>query len=316
MINRLFYNSMPHQLIQLKRPQAPWLMALLRSVTLFLLFAGYMLLAEYLGGFVASYSGQLWLEALLALYLYCLVYIVLRPSRWRAYLAAVPLLLIYLTSDIFYLAFGKVFRLVNMQELPELVQVLPFSYSAPIAILVLLPIVALFVQIMWRPEWRSGRFIIFSAAPLLATLVLLYSIPGAVAQVLEDTSDLVKYSDAKSVERNGRLTMMLYREAQRLKALDDLAPYRDRNGYEQAINEQLQVLQPSLNKRNVHLIVLESFLDPRLFSKLGFSTSPVHPEFVALFGKQLGLSLSPVFGGATAKAEFEVICGVTALEQL
>jgi len=291
-------------------------MALLRSVMLFLLLAGYMLLAEYLGGFVASYSGQQWLEAVLALYLYSLVYMLLRPSRWRAYLAVVPLLLIYLTSDIFYLAFGKVFRLVNMQELPELVQVLPFSYSLPIAILVLLPIIALFVQIMWQPWRRSGRFIIFTAAPLLATLVLLYSIPGAVAQVLENTSDLVKYSDAKSVEQNGRLTMMLYREAQRLKALDDLAPYRDRNGYEQAINDQLQVLQPSLNKRNVHLIVLESFLDPRLFSKLGFSTSPVHPEFEALFGEQLGLSLSPVFGGATAQAEFEVLCGVPALEQL
>ena len=307
---------MYHRLIQLLQHQAPLLNALLRGALLLLLLTGYMSLAEYLGGFVASYTGQLWLEVLLALYLYCLVYIVLRPSRFRAYLAAIPLLLLYLTSDIFYLAFGKVFRLVNLQELPELFEVLPLSYSVPLSILVLLPIVIIFAQVMWRPGWRSGRYVLLLVAPFLATVLLLFSIPGAVAQILEDTSELVTFSDAKSVERNGRLTMMIYREAQRLKALDDLAPYRDRGNYEQAINEQLQALRPSLDKRNVHLIVLESFLDPRLFSKLSFSTSPVHPDFEALFNEQLGLSLAPVFGGSTAQAEFEVLCGVPALEQL
>ena len=70
-----------------------------------MLLAGYLLLAEYAGGFVARYNGQLWLEAILVLYLYGLAYAVLRPSRWRACLAAVPLLLLYMTSDIFYLAF-------------------------------------------------------------------------------------------------------------------------------------------------------------------------------------------------------------------
>ena len=307
---------MYHRLIQLHQyltaSQTTWRKTLLCSVLLFLLLAGYLLLAEYLGGFVASYTAQLWLEALLVLYLYGLVYIVLRPSRWRVYIAAVPLLLIYLTSDIFYLAFGKVFRLVNLHELPELFDVLPLSYSVPLSILVLLSIVVLFVHIIWR----RGRHVLLVATPLLAIVLLLYSFPGAVAQMLEGANVPVKYSDAESVERSGRLTMILYRMAQRLKALDNLATYRDRDNYERRINKQLQALQPSLDKRNVHLIVLESFLDPRLFSKLSFSSSPVHPDFEVLFGAQLGLSLAPVFGGATAQAEFEILCGVPALERL
>lgn len=304
---------MYHRLIKLLQQQTLWRRTLLRIVLLFLLLSGYLLLAEFAGGFVASYTVQLWLEGLLAFYLYGLGYVILRPSRWRSYLAAVPLLLFYLTSDIFYLAFGKVFRLVNLHELPELFEVLPLSYSLSLSIVLLLPIVVLSVHIMWRPN----RHVWLAVAPLLATVLLLYSAPGAVAQMLQGAGSVpVKYSDAKSVERNGRLTMMLYREAQRLKALEDLAPYRDRNNYEQRVNERLQALLPSLNKRNVHLIVLESFLDPRLFSKLSFSASPVHPDFEALFGEQLGLSLAPVFGGATAQAEFEVLCGVPALERL
>lgn len=309
--------NMSSRLIKLLQRYELWRLVLLSCVLLFTFLAGYLLLAEYFGGFVANYTEQLWLEGLLVLYTYALCYAVLRPSRWRSYLAAVPLLLFYLTSDIFYLAFGKVFRMVNLNELPELFEILPLSYSLPLVIMLLLLIVVLAVHVKWLPGWRSGRHGLLVVAPLLAILLLFYSAPGAVAQLLEDVGSVpVKYSDAKSVERNGRLTMMLYRESQRLKALDDLAPYRDRKKYEQQVKRRLQALLPTLNNRNVHLIALESFLDPRLFRKLNFSSSPVHPDFEKLFGDQLGLSLSPVFGGATAQAEFEILCGVPALERL
>ncbi|MCU7799210.1 MAG: sulfatase-like hydrolase/transferase [gamma proteobacterium symbiont of Lucinoma myriamae] len=291
-----------------------WQRALLRTILLFLLLTGYLWLAEYLGSFIVNYTQQLWLEGLLALYMYALGYLVLRPSRLRSYLAVVPLLLFYLISDIFYLAFGKVFRLVNLNELPELFDILPLSYSLPLAILLLLPIALLSMHIMWWPH----RHALLAAAPLLLVILLiLYSTPSGIVQMITGAGSVpVKYSEAKSVENNGRLTTMLYRVALRLKALDDLAPYRNRTKYEQYINTQLQTLLPLPDKRNVHIIVLESFLAPRLFSKLGFSTSPVHPSFETLFGKHLGLSLSPVFGGATAQAEFEVLCGVPALEHL
>jgi hypothetical protein len=35
----------------------------------------------------------------------------------------------------------------------------------------------------------------------------------------------------------------------------------------------------------------------------------VHPDFERLFGKKIGFSVSPVFGGKTSQAEFEVLCG-------
>ena len=295
------------------RNESRWRNSIFRTVVLFLLLAGYLWLAQYLGSFVASYSHHLWLEGLLALYLYGLGYVVLRPSRWRAVLAMVPLLVFYLVSDVFYLAFGKVFRLVNLNELPELVEILPLSYSVPLAVLILLPIVLLAIHIMWRPH----RHALLAAAPLLVILLLLYSAPSGLAQMIVSAGSVpIKYSDAKSVERNGRLTMMLYRMALRLKAMEELAPYRDREQYEISIDSRLHALSGVQNKRNIHLIVLESFIDPRLFTKLKFSSDPAHPDFIALFGERTGLSVSPVFGGATAQAEFEILCGVPALEVL
>ena len=109
--------------------------------------------------------------------------------------------------------------------------------------------------------------------------------------------------------------MLAYREAQRSAALAQLGPYRDRARYEEAVAALAAALRPHGNRRNVHLIVLESFLDPRLFEDLRFSSPPAHPAFDRLFGDRLGLSQGPVFGGSTAQAEFEVLCGVPAFER-
>ena len=68
-------------------------------------------------------------------------------------------------------------------------------------------------------------------------------------------------------------------------------------------------------KRNVHLILLETFFDPK---SLGNELVPIDP-FPTSFRKlweQTGQSttLVPVFGGYTANAEFEVLCGFPVTE--
>lgn len=63
-------------------------------------------------------------------------------------------------------------------------------------------------------------------------------------------------------------------------------------------------------KRNIHIILEESFWDPSLLANAHFNMAPLDPRFVDLW-RQTGFShgLSPAFGGQTANAEFEVLCG-------
>jgi len=63
--------------------------------------------------------------------------------------------------------------------------------------------------------------------------------------------------------------------------------------------------------RNVHIILLESFWDPAQLEAGQFSRDPLPKDFRALW-KEGGNSqiLSPVFGGYTANAEFEALCGM------
>ena len=67
--------------------------------------------------------------------------------------------------------------------------------------------------------------------------------------------------------------------------------------------------------RNVHIVLLESFWDPLLLAGADYNQDPLAGEFRALW-RRAGHSraLSPVFGGYTANAEFEILCGFPVLE--
>jgi hypothetical protein len=297
-----------------ERPFAnPYLNLALRYLILVAGLFAYSLLIQRLGGFTVERMYFQWLELALVLYFYSLFYFLLKPIAWRGLLAAIPILLIYLVHDAFFMVYGKVFRLINVSELPELVQVLPWHYTLVLALIVLLPL----GLILWHLNYRQARLLGLWLLPLLALIAGIEAMPSAFATGFREVAhDIVKYSDGKSVENNGRLAMLFFREAQRVSVVDQIAPYRDRAGYDAAFAEQAGQLAPQLNHHNVHLIILESFLDPTLFRDLGFSQSPLHPDFAKLVGDKLSLSLSPVFGGSTSQAEFEALCGVPAFEKL
>ena len=293
--------------------QTPWLRAIAATLLFLLSLYGYELLIESVGGFRTDGFLGRWLELALVSYLYLYFYLILKPKRWRPLLAALPILLVYITGDIFFHFYSKVFRIIEVLELPELIQVLPLSYSVPMLLIFLLPLLWLLSSI----DYRKRALVLTGALPFAITVYLMEYMPHAYATMIETNgNEIVFYSDSLSVESNGRLTMLLYREAKRVDALAATQPYRHREAYGQQADQFAAELKPHNNHRNVHLIVLESFLDPTLFKKAHFSKDPMHPDFRKFFGNKLGFSISPVFGGGTAQAEFEVLCGVPAMEQL
>ena len=62
--------------------------------------------------------------------------------------------------------------------------------------------------------------------------------------------------------------------------------------------------------RNVHVFVLESFFDPTALGDDWVPEDPLPEDFRALWAETgNSRAMSPVFGGYTANAEFEVLCG-------
>jgi hypothetical protein len=72
----------------------------------------------------------------------------------------------------------------------------------------------------------------------------------------------------------------------------------------------VEPLVPLGHRRNLHIILEESFWDPTTLTAAGYSADPIDPRFRALWSQSNQTQgLSPAFGGQTANAEFEVLCG-------
>lgn len=79
---------------------------------------------------------------------------------------------------------------------------------------------------------------------------------------------------------------------------------------ESLLGMTLPASTPAPVPRNVHFILLESFWDPLRLKTIHFDRDPLDPRFRELW-QATGHSsiMSPVFGGYTANAEFESLCG-------
>lgn len=67
------------------------------------------------------------------------------------------------------------------------------------------------------------------------------------------------------------------------------------------------------NIKNIHLILLESFVDPLDFKKIKIKKNIISKQWTDYKNKNLINAISPISGGGSAQAEFEVLCGVPSL---
>jgi hypothetical protein len=256
---------------------------------------------------------HLLIEAPLLLALYWTFNFALRPGKLTAFVAALPFVIAYVACDVFFVAYGDVLRIIDLRNLTELLKVLPFVKKAGLILALGLPPVLLLAFVNYRRYWRA--LTVVGLALLGSAVVELF--PNAVLSGLQLARlDVAAYSDAQSVNDNGRLTMVLYFEASRRVAIKQTDAYRTRGEYDQEVRATADFVQKNGNRHNVYLVVLESWVDPTLFRGVTFSRDPRHPDFKQLVGEEQGFSISPVFGGGTAQAEFEALCGAPALNEL
>lgn len=280
---------------------------------LFLIFLlAYTKTLEFFGG-LPSLLPAWRLEIPLLLYVYAYLNRITRPSRLQPWLTAAPPVLFYVVFDLFFFNFGRLLRIVEALQLPEMFNILPVSTGVMALTVVGVPLLVLLVQVRWC-EYRT---LILGAVPLAVLIIGVEQFPSQFMTFFETTQDsLVFWSDKASTANNGRISMMLYNEAKRNSSLEKTSGFKAQTPFLDRFDKTAHKVAALKKKRNVHIVVLESFLEPDLFKAAKYSQNPMHPEFAKLLGGKGSFSISPVFGGSTAQAEFEVLCGVPALREL
>jgi len=285
-------------------------LAVNRYAAFFLFLAAYPAVVQQIGGI--PWTMPAWrLEIPLLLYIYFLANQLTQKTRLQPLIAAGPPLVLYGITDAYHIMFGRLPRIIELAEVPELFQILPPLPLALLATALALPMLAFIYSL----DLSAGRrFLLLTPIVLLALVVEL--LPSAFMTAFEETQqEIVFYSDIASVRNNGRLGMMLYYEARRKSTRAMVSEHKIDPAILLDIDKVAADIKEQPLKPNIHLVVLESFLDPRLLHKARFSINPAHPSFVQLFGRKGGFSISPVFAGGTAQAEFELLCGAPALRE-
>ncbi|MBF0462065.1 MAG: sulfatase-like hydrolase/transferase [Magnetococcales bacterium] len=247
------------------------------------------------------------MEIPLLLYLYFCFNNLIKPSRWQAVVAALPLAMLYLGHDYYFMRFARIPKWIECTQIPELIGVLDMKLGPLLGASILIPLVIFISCLKISPK---GVVLLL---PALLVFVAPFQYPDGFLSVFRKlTIEIIYYSTSINVGYNGRIVTSLYHEAKRRETLKNLINFRDL--------EQLSLRVPpemnqKTNGKNVHLIILESFIDPTLFDTLPKSIKPTHPDYLKLVQGQQGFSISPIFGGYTAQPEFEALCGVPAFQE-
>ncbi len=280
---------------------------MLRYGIFIVLFVGYTLFAN---SWAFHVDGTQWFtEIPFLVYLFALLQLPLRKKWWRFIPAVLPLMWLYAVNDVSIVLLSSVPNYVDAKLFPDVFQGLTFWSRVSYVTLLVHPVVIWLLSIEWKiPSFRWSGVALVLPAVLLTGATIFF--PTFTYECINAVTPDEEWSDKATAERWGRVYTMTMREIRRRSYLEGL------DGYTPLAQSSIRLsddLLKNLDKRNVHIVILESFVDVRLFGGLGFSRPPVADEFSAFADDAIGSSISPAFGGETSRAEFEVLCGVPSL---
>ncbi|SHO52745.1 LTA synthase family protein [Desulfopila aestuarii] len=260
-------------------------------------------------GGIKEFGSAIRFELPYLLLTYAALLYLMRPTFWRILFAALPIIALYLVIDLHYVYMHSIFKLDELLLLPEGLNVSPVWVRIGAGLTFCVWLLVFIKNLKRRLRELMVPLLLLALAAVMP--VTAYCMPKEFLKAARSLGfSIIPWSDRFTSAVMGRTTALFLFAATKREALDDLAQHPviddpDRN--------PALLVNTLYDFRNIHILVLESFLDPQRFSGLDFRTSPDPPQFDAL-RKNLHISKSPVFGGGTAQVEFEILCGVPALE--
>lgn len=180
-----------------------------------------------------------------------------------------------------------------------------------------LPLAAIAALLLFNFTLRHWSAYLASTLVILFVLTLVYK-PAAILEPLDRRFGNSVWDQRSNYLYRGA-TLYSLQEGARYFADAHNPPDRDLalSAAEKLLDQAVSNTEATgeFTPRNVHIVLLESFWDPMLLKKAGYNQDPLSAAFRRLW-KQAGYphAMSPVFGGYTANAEFEILCGFPVVE--
>ncbi|MEN8200636.1 MAG: sulfatase-like hydrolase/transferase, partial [Thermodesulfobacteriota bacterium] len=233
-------------------------------------------------------------------------------SRYT-FVPPLTLITLYLLYDTVYSLIGRSPRVSDIKNLPALYSVSPLLYFSFVVAVLLILSPTLFSFFAWiNSVGRRRRRTVLLVKGMLLIVLLTTASSKITYSYQKNKLDFNDWATAGNVKKNGRIASFLYYYNKREDTLKALGKQRHFSIFKQFYNEI------PARKRNIHIVILESFIDPREIEHFRYSRSPVSRQLQPFLVGGSGFSLikTPVYGGGTAQTEFEVLTGIPALARI
>jgi phosphoglycerol transferase MdoB-like AlkP superfamily enzyme len=233
------------------------------------------------------------------------------PNRFTKYFFSIlPVFFIYISIDIFYSFLQRSPRISDFNNFFSI-----FNFSIIYFITIILSFLLLcgsmfYLFISAKKAYHDRSFIISVAVRVLALLLLIFMLySNHFSNATYGIFKIYSWSDKTTIKRNGRINSFVQLSLLEKKNKITLAKQHNNK-----IDIQKHLFGHTLiNKRNVHIIVLESFINPNYLQNVEYNKEPTHPGLKKYLVKnKFSNIISPVYGGSTAQAEFEILTGIKA----
>jgi len=225
--------------------------------------------------------------------------------------ALLPLFSYYAVYEYNLLQFGSVLKFQDILLVPEFLDVLPIADALGIAFIASLPFLLILSNL--RRKWQYGSVIY--PATFLFCVILLTTI-NPLSKRVYGYLYMQAFSHEHVVAAYGPLSAAFIYENKRKGHIQKIEQYADAD--DSAVSGQRFVLPEDthLNQhKNIHIIVLESFIDVRNLQNIHLDAAYLKIFDDPIFNRH-STSLAPGFGNGTARSEFEILCGLPSLQLL
>ena len=278
-------------------------------------FVGYSALSTIWVPYGGTSSQVFVLELPLVLLLTNLFYFPRRdPSRGDLagiLLALLPWVALYVLADSAYGFMHRCPRFSDLENIPALLEV-SLPLAAGFGALLAAVVTGVAVAVSRWVKSPSHLVIGLSSRAVIAVLLLLLVTSSAFSTLVNERLGPLEWSPERGLRQGGRIVSAIFftqRRSETLERMRTAAVYR-----ECPTRWPGSITAP----RNIHVIVLESFTDPRLYENLSFDREPIHDRIRPWLGTDgmFDLVRAPVYGSGTAQTEFELLTGVPARARL
>ena len=238
----------------------------------------------------------------------------IKSKIFRLIFPTIPLISIYLCLDLFY---SFLLRTPKFSDFENFITIYYFDPLMFFMIVLFIVIVLFLIGILIKEAKKTYTLKKYILTLIIRFFLIIFIIFFLQTNIFKNYHQKIfkhKNSSQKStIKNNGKISSFIYYSKIELENKEKLGLQKTNH-----ISISNELYKGELKvKQNIYIVVLESFINPNYLENVHFDKNPLSNELQPYLSKnKFSKVISPIYGGNTPQAEFEILTGIKAFAKI